>query len=304
MEYEKYTIPDPLFDTSNVYRVGDTLVDTGSIPSSRGDPVPIEDVINDTTMDRIERVVVTHPHVDHIGGSETSRLLSSLPHVVYDGGQSVLKDFESYLDGSLADWRLIQRELPADNSLIDFEWPQEMLYFGKYIPVEQTVTHGETVWIDDDPFEVVHTPGHDRYHMALRHIESNTVLTGDLVLSHGYYIRGPFYPDVTTYEASLQRLRSLDPDRLLPGHGDVIDNPGQVIDRCLSMSDELRQFVRSTVSDTSITLRAIVDRMLDDSGDEYKRWLFTTTVFAYVEEMVNTGDAYIDCSDRITVWPR
>lgn len=149
MEYEKYTVSDPLFDTSNVYRIGDTLVDTGSIPSSRGDHVPIEDVMDDATMDPIERVVVTHPHVDHIGGSETFRLLSSLPHVVYHGGQSVLKDFELYLDRSLADWRLIQRELPADNHLVDFEWPQEIVYFGKYVPVEQTVTHGETIWIDD-----------------------------------------------------------------------------------------------------------------------------------------------------------
>lgn len=301
MQYKQYTVPDPFFNSSNVYRIGNTLIDTGSIPSSSNNSAPIEEVVDNATMDSIERVIITHPHIDHVGGSETSRLLSRLPHVVYHGAQTVLSDFEAYLDGSLADWRLVRRELPPDNHLADFSWPKLLFY---NVHTVRTVTNDETVWIDDEPFEVIHTPGHNQYHMALYHKKSNTAITGDAVLPHGYYIRGPHHSNVTVYEASLQRLRSLKPSRLLPGHGEVIKNPIEVIDKSLSKSEEIRRSVRKTVSDTPITLKGIVNRLLEDDDDGYKRLVFTMTVFAYIEEMVRTGDAYINYTDRLTIQNR
>lgn len=70
MEYERFEVRDPMFGASNVYVIGETLVDTGSIPKSAGSVAPIERDLDETVLANVDRVVITHPHVDHIGGSE------------------------------------------------------------------------------------------------------------------------------------------------------------------------------------------------------------------------------------------
>lgn len=301
MEYERFEVRDPMFGASNVYVIGETLVDTGSIPKSAGSVAPIERDLDETVLANVDRVVVTHPHVDHIGGSETAQTLRTVPHVVYEGAETVLTDFGGYLDQVITEWRSIQRALPPENDLVDFEWPRGLSFADHTLDIEQTVSDGDTVQLGDEPFEVMHTPGHDRHHLALVHKQSGTVITGDLVLEHGYFIRGPLRADVAAYETSLQRLKEVDPMQLFPGHGDVIEDPIQAIDHCLEVSKELRRGVRTAVTNTPTTLGAVVDRLLNEAVDDYTRWLFTTTALAYLEEMADDGALVLDWEDGVTV---
>jgi glyoxylase-like metal-dependent hydrolase (beta-lactamase superfamily II) len=227
--------------------------------------------------------------------------LRTVTHVVYEGAETVLTNFGGYLDQVTAEWRSIQGALPRDNDLVDFEWPAGLSFTDDALDIEQTVSDGDTIQLGAEPFEVMHTPGHDRYHLALIHQQSRTVITGDLVLEHGYFIRGPLRADVASYEASLRRLKEIDPTRLLPGHGNVIEEPVQAIDHCLAVSEGLRRDVRSAVADTPTTLGSVVDRLLDESVDDYARWLFTTTTLAYLEEMANDDAVVLNWDDGITI---
>jgi len=69
------------------------------------------------------------------------------------------------------------------------------------------------------------TPGHSGDHLAYLCVPGREVLTGDLVLGQGSSMIA--YPDgsVSAYLASLARLASLHPTRLLPGHGPLIHDP-------------------------------------------------------------------------------
>ncbi|MDH3732643.1 MAG: MBL fold metallo-hydrolase [Gemmatimonadota bacterium] len=66
------------------------------------------------------------------------------------------------------------------------------------------------------------TPGHSGDHLAFMLLPTRDVLTGDLVLGRGSSMVA--HPDgsVGAYLASLARLGSLRPRRLLPGHGPVV----------------------------------------------------------------------------------
>ena len=95
---------------------------------------------------------------------------------------------------------------------------------------------GEHPIVDDERIDagngavtVLHTPGHSPDHCCF--VAGGEVFCGDLARSGGTIVipagRGG---DLTQYLASLQRVRRLRPERLLPGHGPVIDDPDFVID--------------------------------------------------------------------------
>ena len=78
--------------------------------------------------------------------------------------------------------------------------------------------------------EAVHTPGHASNHLCFRHAASNWLVTGDQVIDGSTVVINPPDGDMKDYIDSLRRLRAMNCDALLPGHGDRIDDPARAID--------------------------------------------------------------------------
>jgi glyoxylase-like metal-dependent hydrolase (beta-lactamase superfamily II) len=91
------------------------------------------------------------------------------------------------------------------------------------------ITDGETIVAGDGALTAIYTPGHAPDHCCFA--AGPDIFCGDLARAGGTIVipagRGG---DLTEYLASLNRVRSLRPQRLLPGHGPIIDNPDEVID--------------------------------------------------------------------------
>jgi ribonuclease/clavin/mitogillin len=89
--------------------------------------------------------------------------------------------------------------------------------------VTATLDEGDTL---DDAVRVLHTPGHAPGHVCLWSPAAGWMIVGDMVASVGtILIDAAQGGDMTAYLAQLERLRSLGPSRLLPAHGDPIDDP-------------------------------------------------------------------------------
>ncbi len=76
----------------------------------------------------------------------------------------------------------------------------------------------------------VATPGHSSDHLCFVLEDERTLFSGDHILGRGTTVVA--YPDgdMGAYIASLERLRSLEIDRIYPGHGPVIETPQAVIE--------------------------------------------------------------------------
>ena len=84
----------------------------------------------------------------------------------------------------------------------------------------------------DDWLRTVHTPGHAPDHLCFWHEESRMLFSGDLaVKGTTVYIPPNLKGDLADYLASLERVRALQPVRLLPAHGPVIDDPDDAVAR-------------------------------------------------------------------------
>lgn len=106
--------------------------------------------------------------------------------------------------------------------------------------------------------EVVHTPGHASDHVCLRVAATGAVLTGDHVLGRGTSVVAWPDGDMAAYRRSLQRLRSLGPTALYPGHGPQLDDPVGVIDSYLAHRREREQQILAALAEGHATAAEIV----------------------------------------------
>lgn len=97
-----------------------------------------------------------------------------------------------------------------------------------------SVTDGDRIPAGDTTVEVIATPGHAPDHICLWHAESRTLFSGDLALANTtVVIPASAHGDMAAYLASLERVLALEPARMLPAHGPVIEEPVALLEACL-----------------------------------------------------------------------
>lgn len=150
------------------------------------------DAIVDTAAAPIRWILATHTHPDHSPGV---RLLAAMTGAAVLGMPAPAGDHQ---DATFAPSRVL-----AD---------------------------GDALETDEFSLEAIHTPGHASNHLCYRHAATNWILTGDHVIEGSTVVIDPPDGDMTAYLDSLRRVKALEPEALLPGHGDRIDEPARVID--------------------------------------------------------------------------
>ena len=141
----------------------------------------------------LAQVLVTHAHGDHSSGALALR--DRFPGVRF-------------------------RKMPWPGR--DAKWPVDW----------DAIVPGELVEAGDGILTAVHTPGHAPDHLCFWDAATRSLYCGDLAQS-GSTVWIPFElrGDLTDYLDSLDRAIRLQPVRLLPSHGPVIDEPEQVLRR-------------------------------------------------------------------------
>jgi glyoxylase-like metal-dependent hydrolase (beta-lactamase superfamily II) len=171
----------------------------------------------------IVRIALTHAHGDHIGSLDA--LADALP------GVEVLI--------SSRDARLLAKDRSMDPGE-----PEVKLrggYPGAKTAPTRTFEPGDRV----GSLEVIAAPGHTPGHVAFFDTRDGTLLCGDAYSTLGGVATtakvNPRFPIPTlatwhrpTELASARALRDLDPARLAPGHGRIVESPGPAMSRAIT----------------------------------------------------------------------
>jgi glyoxylase-like metal-dependent hydrolase (beta-lactamase superfamily II) len=96
--------------------------------------------------------------------------------------------------------------------------------------VNSNVRHGDLVVAKEFTLEAIATPGHVANHFCYLLREEGQVFTGDHIMGGSTVVIIPPSGDMAEYLLSLGRLKQYPIKQLLPGHGDVIEDPIGVID--------------------------------------------------------------------------
>lgn len=150
----------------------------------------------DLSISNVGQIVLTHHHVDHMGGA--AFLLQSTPAPL-----ECHADDAPYVDGRVKPpmpllMRLLVRTHPA--------------------PVKVQLKEGDQV----GPLRVIHSPGHTPGEIMLYHHGRKILFSGDTAVeSKGRLIlpAAGFAWNMEAAVRSLEKIRALDVEVLLPGHG-------------------------------------------------------------------------------------
>lgn len=117
---------------------------------------------------------------------------------------------------------------------------------------------GELVHIAGEDLVVVHTPGHSHDHLCFR--LGDTLFTGDHIMGGSSVM----VEDMGPYLASLERLRGTGLRRLMPGHGEPMDEPEEVISWYLAHRMERERQIVDSMRRGSTSIGAIVEDVYRD----------------------------------------
>lgn len=106
--------------------------------------------------------------------------------------------------------------------------------------------------------EVVHTPGHADDHLCFQ--VGKVVFTGDHIIGGSSVM----VEDMGRYLGSLRRLQGLGLERLLPGHGEEMDDPETTIDWYLAHRLQRHEEVCAAVRDGAATIYEVVSAVYSE----------------------------------------
>jgi len=100
----------------------------------------------------------------------------------------------------------------------------------RYSVTWEPLADGDRIEAGDGALEVIATPGHAPDHLCFWHASTRALFCGDLAIQ-GSTVVIPVSTggDLTAYLASLERVSTLDPVRMFPAHGPVIEDPARLL---------------------------------------------------------------------------
>ncbi len=222
MGMERIIYPTLLWDDDNV-----VLVDAG-IPGNL-QKIKKEMEVVDVSFERLNKIIVTHQDIDHIGGIKD--ILVENPEV------KVLahEDDKPYIQGEEKMIRLNSNFMDRINALPEEERLKILdMFENASVMVNVSLTDGEEL-----PYcggiTIIHTPGHTPGHICLYHKMSKTLIVGDAMNIVKGQLVGPNLQNMNDEEArdainSLKKFTEYDIENVITYHGGLFnDNPNERI---------------------------------------------------------------------------
>ena len=153
---------------------------------------------------------------------------------------------------------------------------------------------GDVLETDEFLLEAVHTPGHASNHLCYRHADTNWLVTGDHVIDGSTVVINPPDGDMNDYIQSLRRLRTMDCEALLPGHGDLIDDPERAIDWIIDHRLQREEKVYAALrAHPGLTSHALVPQVYSDVPEHLFR-LAERSLLAHLLKLEHDGRAGVE----------
>jgi len=297
----------------NVYLVEDdplTLVDAG--PNSATSLTTLESALAEhgRRVEDLERIVVTHQHIDHIG---LVQILADRSGAEVVALEALAPWLARYGEGMEAD-DAFSEAIMARNGI-----PEDMRYalravsgafraWGAAATVTTPVRGGDTIAFANRTWTVWHRPGHSPSDTVFHDAERRELIGGDHLIKHissnplisrpldggGHTPPKAVGPSVdrpqalAVYLDSLAKTREMELVRILPGHGEEIHEHAQLIEDRFRLHERRARKLLELIAECPRTAYELAQAMWGNVAVT-QAYLTLSEVLGHVDLLRNDG---------------
>lgn len=254
------------WETPNIFLVGDdplTLIDAGYDRDSSFEPI-----MEAVGSSRVERIIITHGHVDHAG---------SAWRVKEAGGGEIVAH---------------QDDLPS----MKRRYPDR--------EIDNIISGPQTFPAGEFDIRIIHTPGHTPGHITPMIESEGVFFSADLITGEGSSLVAPPEGNMKKYMASLRMTAQLPLKMILPGHGQVVTDPPKRIAELIEHR-ELREIcIARCLAKGPMDLKLLVKEMYLGLIHPTLEMAAAGTAWAHLEKMIEDGNVIAEPQDEANPFAR
>ena len=242
----------------------------------------------------ITDLFITHCHPDHFGnaGNLQKKTGARLSMSKIDAATSIKTWSDEFIDGIQSNY--IASGIPQEKAA---KMVQNTAEFKPLVTPMPEINHyfidGEKVAIGNYEYEVIITPGHSDGMVCFYNAEKSVLLSADHILPRitpniSYWFHGDDNP-LNSYISSLENMKQLNVDFVIPSHGKPFHGANDRIDEIIKHHEErLEETMAILVENSSVY--DVFKRLFQFELTVHEMGFAVGETLSHLEYLRNTGD--------------
>lgn len=311
------TIPTPFpVGPVNVYLIkgddGLTLIDVG--PRFE----PAREALREALAARgyrpsdVQRIILTHAHSDHCGLAGELAEESGAEVLAHPANFPLLANSAEERERWIAFYATLMREtgMPPEQMAQVARSRRRMSEYGAPVRPTGALKDGDRLYLGDEEWQVLHTPGHTGGLICLYQPQRRWLLSSDHLLrdiSSNPIVEPPEREGaerprrLVEYLRHLQRVAELPVDWALPGHGPFILDVRDLVDRRLAFHEERTHQMAEHLRDGARTVYDLT-LVLFPPLEPINRFLAISEVLGHLEVLELRGKVTSVVENGVRLW--
>jgi glyoxylase-like metal-dependent hydrolase (beta-lactamase superfamily II) len=305
----RLSIPTPFaVGRVNCYLIEDeplTLVDTGPNSGRALDELDIALREHGHRIDQLERIVITHQHLDHMGLAGILARRSNAEVVTLDLLAPVLEEFGAHAerDDELAEALMLRHGIPRDVVIALRSMSRAFRAWGGSAKVDRQLADGETLEFAGRTLQALHRPGHSPSDTVFWDAERRELIGGDHLIGHissNPLISRPLGGKsgepgagrpraLMTYMRSLRETRAMPIETVLPGHGEPVTDHVKLIDERFALHERRAAKIGGLIAERPMTTYEIAQSLWGNVAVT-QAYLTLSEVLGHVDLLLDRGE--------------
>lgn len=258
----------------------------------------------------INRILLSHAHADHFSGLSRLKRKYNLSIILTERMSRIISDAKTYRNSYAVENKKKHRKgvrgfLSRISGRVSasFEFFIYRLYWGiDYVKTPDLLIEENTrIMINDEEWEVFHSPGHSDDHITLYNPSNGVLFSGDNIMRSINVWLGPPRSDLDLYDSSLNEILSLGRlELILSAHGSPVTEPKKRIAEILAWRrkrvNDVLEIIKSA-GDEGISRRDILSALYPGESkvkhDFARGWVELTLI-----KLIERGNICKDPSGR------